>query len=92
MDIQAKLFFELVDKDGNGTISKVSTKLTWIDDLVMKIYNHEFKIEMKQFLAIHHLKRTGDFPKASDQEELEDVMQKIFKDKVNITLNLILII
>ena len=26
MDIQAKLFFELVDKDGNGTISKVSTK------------------------------------------------------------------
>ena len=37
---------------------------------------------MKQFLAIHHLKRTGDFPKASDQEELEDVMQKIFKDKV----------
>ena len=42
---------------------------------------------MKQFLAIHHLKRTGDFPKASDQEELEDVMQKIFKDKVVITLN-----
>ena len=41
-----------------------------------------FKIEMKQFLAIHHLKRTGDFPKASDQEELEDVMQKIFSDKV----------
>ena len=37
---------------------------------------------MKQFLAIHHLKRTGDFPKASDQEELEDVMQKIFSDKV----------
>ena len=23
MDVQAKLFFELVDKDGNGTISKV---------------------------------------------------------------------
>ena len=43
---------------------------------------------MKQFLAIHHLKRTGDFPKASDQEELEDVMQKIFKDKVIITFNL----
>ena len=43
---------------------------------------------MKQFLAIHHLKRTGDFPKASDQEELEDVMQKIFKDKVKITLKL----
>ena len=37
---------------------------------------------MKQFLAIHHLKRTGDFPKASDQEELEDVMEKIFKDGV----------
>jgi len=37
---------------------------------------------MKQFLAVHHLKRTGDFPKASDQEELEDVMEKIFKDGV----------
>ena len=49
-----------------------------------------FQIEMKQFLAIHHLKRTGDFPKASDQEELEDVMQKIFKDKVIITFNLTL--
>jgi len=42
---------------------------------------------MKQFLAIHHLKRTGDFPKASDQEELEDVMQKIFSDKDEMTVD-----
>ena len=39
------------------------------------IINGLFQIEMKQFLAIHHLKRTGDFPKASDQEELEDVIR-----------------
>ena len=88
MDIQAKLFFELVDKDGNGTISKVTIKQTKIVVFYFSS-NNNFQIEMKQFLAIHHLKRTGDFPKASDQEELEDVMQKIFKDKVNITLNLI---
>merc|ERR1712131_37045 len=44
-------------------------------------------IEMKQFLAIHHLKRTGDFPKASDQEELEDVMQKIFSDTDEMTVD-----
>ena len=35
MEIQAKLFFGLIDKDGNGMLSR---------------------IEMKQFLAIHHLK------------------------------------
>ena len=66
MDIQAKLFFELVDKDGNGTISKVTKSMNF-HCLSSKI---NFQIEMKQFLAIHHLKRTGDFPKASDQEEL----------------------
>jgi len=35
MEVQAKLFFGLIDKDGNGMLSR---------------------IEMKQFLAIHHLK------------------------------------
>ena len=64
MDIQAKLFFDLIDKDQNGTVSKD---------------------EMKKFLAIHHLKRTGNFPTAADQEELEDVMSKIFETKVSPT-------
>ena len=38
---------------------------------------------MKKFLAIHHLKRTGNFPTAADQEGLEDVVGKIFDGKVN---------
>ena len=62
MDTQAKLFFDLIDKDQNGMVSKE---------------------EMKKFLAIHHLKRTGNFPTAADQEGLEDVMSKIFETKVS---------
>ena len=49
----------------------------------------EFTVnEMKQFLAIHHLKRTGNFPTAADQEGLEDVVGKIFEEKVNPTVDL----
>ena len=66
VDIQAKLFFGLIDKDGNGRLSR-----------------HE----MKQFLAIHHLKRTGSFPAGNEQEELEDVLAKIFAEKDDMTVD-----
>ena len=38
MDVQAKLFFELVDKDGNGHISKVK-----ITDCVVNILRNIIK-------------------------------------------------
>ncbi len=83
MEVQAKLFFGLIDKDGNGMLSR---------------------IEMKQFLAIHHLKngsanilsdfffkfsslisyanpgnrRTGNLPEAADQAELDSVLEQVY--------------
>ena len=42
--------------------------------------------EMKQFLAIHHLKRTGNLPDVTDQAELEDVLEKIFAEKDEISI------
>ena len=66
MDLQAKLFFELIDKDGNGLLSRT---------------------EMKQFLAIHHLKRTGEFPTGSDQDELNEGLEKIFAEKDEMTVD-----
>ena len=41
---------------------------------------------MRQFLSIHHLKRTGNFPTGSDHEELEDAVSKIFAEKDEITV------
>ena len=58
MEVQAKLFFGLVDKDGNGMLSR---------------------IEMKQFLAIHHLKRTGSLPGSGDQGPVDTFLYKIIK-------------
>ena len=82
MDIQAKLFFDLIDKDQNGMLSKVNQSYLAPSKL------ETLQTEMKQFLAIHHLKRTGNFPTAADQEGLEDVVGKIFEEKVNPTVDL----
>lgn len=60
------MFFGLIDKDGNGLLSRT---------------------EMKQFLAIHHLKRTGSFPGSADQAELEDVLSKIFAEKDEMSID-----
>lgn len=75
MDIQAKLFFDLIDKDQNGMLSKV-TRFTHISTALTSMKGRNEKIPCHSSPQAHRQLSHGGRPGGSWRRGLQDIRRQ----------------